>query len=285
VLPSGAEVEWHARLGSTNDRLRELALAGAPPFTGVIALEQTAGRGRRGRTWISAPGAGLWMSILIPAPPAGAPGASTLVTGLAAALAIEAVSGIPVGLKWPNDLFVQRRPGIPDIGKVGGVLCEMVSFGGGVRILAGLGINLRAPGDAGSGPRGSASSGSAPRDAVFPHTAAFLEEAAGRPIATEVVADRVLRELKELADPPPDRLEGALLRNWDARDLLKGRRVVPEFGSPGTVVGLEPDGSLRVSDERGRIERVAGGSVRVVDAGNGALHGGGGIPQHADDRS
>jgi BirA family transcriptional regulator, biotin operon repressor / biotin---[acetyl-CoA-carboxylase] ligase len=268
-------VEWHERLGSTNDRLRELALAGAPPFTGVIALEQTAGRGRRGRTWISAPGAGLWMSVLIPAPPAGAPGAATLVTGLAAALAIEAVSGVPVGLKWPNDLFVQRRPGIPDIGKVGGVLCEMVSSEGGIRILAGVGINLRAPEHAGS----------APPDSVPPDTAAFLEEAAGRPFATEFLADRVLRELKEVADPPPDRLEGALLRNWDARDLLKGRRVVPEFGPPGTVLGLDPDGSLRVSDERGRIERVAGGSVRVVGAGNGALQGNAGIPRLADDRS
>lgn len=250
------ETERHESIGSTSDRLRELARRGAAPFTAVLADRQTAGRGRGGRGWHSAPGSGLWISVLLPSPPGGAPGAASLAVGAAAALAVEAATGVEVGLKWPNDLLVRSTPAGPELGKVGGVLCETVRAPGGALVVVGVGINLRRPPEA--------------PDEAF-RAAAFLDEATGRPVGVEELAGALAGELRRLADPPPDRLEGELRRQWDQRDLLRGRAVRTETAPAGVAVGLGPDGALRVSDAAGRIHTVRAGSVRLEGEGPAAL--------------
>lgn len=127
--PSGrfADVRWFDELDSTNRLAADLARAGAPDGVVVGADHQTAGRGRRGRSWESRPGAALLVSaILRPAP-----ALVTLAAGVAAAEACEAVAGVRVALKWPNDLLL-------DGAKLGGILSELV---GGAAVV-GLGINL-----------------------------------------------------------------------------------------------------------------------------------------------
>lgn len=120
---------------STMDIARRLASLNFPEGTTVMAEEQLAGRGTKGRSWHSARGRGLYVSfILRPSPrnlnllPAAA--------GLAAAEAIQVLSGVRVSLKWPNDLVVREQ-------KLGGILCEAGSSGGkNSWTVAGIGINL-----------------------------------------------------------------------------------------------------------------------------------------------
>lgn len=122
-----SDVRWFTELDSTNRLAADLARAGAADELVVGADHQTAGRGRRGRTWESRPGAALLVSVVLrPAPPL-----ITLAAGVAAADACEAVAGVVTSLKWPNDVLV-------DGAKVGGILSELV----GDAAVVGLGVNL-----------------------------------------------------------------------------------------------------------------------------------------------
>lgn len=129
-----------ARVDSTNDRVRALVESaddGAPGPAVVVAAEQTAGVGRRGARWLSAPGDGLWFSLVVPAAPElpDAPPALALAARLATVLRGQ---GVPATVKWPNDLYLNE-------GKLGGLLIERCRLGGAVRWLAGVGVNWRPP--------------------------------------------------------------------------------------------------------------------------------------------
>ncbi len=232
-------VEAWTTLGSTNDRARALADAGAQAFTVVLAEAQSAGRGRRGRAWHSPPGSGLWMSVVLR--PAGGEAARRLLPllmGLAAARAVEtAAPGVRAGLKWPNDVQIGGR-------KVAGVLCEAA---GGDAVVAGVGMNVM----------GSAHAFPPELRAV----AVSVEEAWGAPPERAAVAGALVAEARRLVDPGVLRLEGELAREVEARDVLRGRAVRLEDGRAGVAAGLAPDGALLVERE-GRTERVLGGSVR-----------------------
>lgn len=137
-----AGVTWpHPHLlttvGSTNDRVLELAALGAVEGTSVVAEEQVAGRGRRDRTWVSPPGAGLWCSILVRAGdvPRDRWGLVPIAAGLAARAAIAA-EGVCALLKWPNDVVVDHADGLR---KVAGVL---VQAGQADALAVGIGINV-----------------------------------------------------------------------------------------------------------------------------------------------
>lgn len=141
-----ADVRWFAELDSTNRLAVDLARAGASDGVVVGADHQTAGRGRRGRTWESRPGASLLVSVVLRP----APALVTLAAGVAAAEACAAVAGAAVELKWPNDLLLGGA-------KLGGILSELV----GDAAVVGLGLNLAwAPAGAASlGPSGPLSGG------------------------------------------------------------------------------------------------------------------------------
>src|SRR5690606_35416900 len=125
----------------TNDRAAELAAAGAPEGTLVVAREQDAGRGRHGRVWASPPG-GLYFSLVLrPADPMPRRLPVALLGGLAAAEAIEEVTGLRAELKWPNDVMLDGR-------KVAGILGEMTRDEAGPRIVLGVGINAAPPPEA-----------------------------------------------------------------------------------------------------------------------------------------
>ncbi|MBW3533845.1 MAG: biotin--[acetyl-CoA-carboxylase] ligase [Gemmatimonadetes bacterium] len=234
-------LEVHPELPSTNDRARDLATSGAPPFTVVLADAQTAGRGRHGRPWHSPREGGLWMSVLVRSGEgAAARRLLPLLVGLAAARAVERTApGVRVGLKWPNDLQVSGR-------KLAGVLCEAAP--GGAMVVAGVGVNVR-------------------RDAALPvdvrATATSVEREAGAPADRVSLAGALLEELRRLLDTPVLRLEGDLAREVAERDVLRGRRVVLDDGRSGTSAGIGPDGALILEREGGR-ETVVAGSVRLA---------------------
>ncbi|MBK8231971.1 MAG: biotin--[acetyl-CoA-carboxylase] ligase [Candidatus Eisenbacteria bacterium] len=123
-----------ASVGSTQDELRLLAQAGAPEGTVVWAAEQTAGRGRGAHSWHSAPGLGLWVSLLLrPRVEVRRWPGLTPLFAVAASWAIESVAptGWRAAIKWPNDLFGSR-------GKLGGILAETAAGG----LIIGFGLDV-----------------------------------------------------------------------------------------------------------------------------------------------
>jgi BirA family biotin operon repressor/biotin-[acetyl-CoA-carboxylase] ligase len=218
--------------GSTNADLKALADQGAPAGTTLVAGTQTAGRGRLGRTWEMAPGAGLALSILLR--PALSLDRAPLAN-LAAAVATAEVCGPEYRIKWPNDVL-----GL-DGSKVAGILAEVEADGSAVRwIVVGLGINVS----------------DAP--VAYPHAGA-LEQIDGRPrdharLAAEIAAG-VLHAVDRLT-----RVPGEILGVWRARSATLGARVqVGEIR--GVAIGLDPDGALRVRDDQGAEHRIVSGDL------------------------
>ncbi|GKX28359.1 bifunctional ligase/repressor BirA [Vallitalea longa] len=133
----GNKIISYDSVDSTNQQAKKLALEGAGEGTVVIAEEQTAGKGRRGKNWVSPPKTGIWMSIIL-RPDIMPENASmlTLVAGLAVCKAIREITSLEASIKWPNDIVVSGK-------KICGLLTEMnseidyVNF-----VVVGIGINV-----------------------------------------------------------------------------------------------------------------------------------------------
>lgn len=137
----GRQLEAHDAIPSTNDEALRLARGGAPHGTLVLADRQTAGRGRRGRSWVSPAGVNLYLSIILrpPLPPQRAPELVPVVA-VAAAETLRA-HGVDAGIKWPNDLEIDGR-------KVAGILTELSANADRIHfVVVGIGINVNLHGD------------------------------------------------------------------------------------------------------------------------------------------
>lgn len=245
-------LELYGVAPSTNDIARELAEAGAPEGTAVLADHQTAGRGRGGRPWLTPPGRALLLSIVLrPAVPAGedaTPGVLPLLVGLAVARAIGRVARIRAGIKWPNDVV------LPGGGKVAGILCE-AALGGSARgyVVAGIGINV------------------AQTAADFPPElrgrATSLLIATGREVSRAALAGRVIAEVLRLAAHGARPLDDALLADLRRRDVLRGHAVTVDGRRAGTAQGIAADGSLLVRDGHGSpAVAVRSGTIRLAES-------------------
>lgn len=237
-------LEVHARLDSTNDCARRIARAGAPSFSVVIADEQTRGRGREGRRWLSPAGAGLWMTVVLVARPSGHPTVPLLV-GIAAARALEQVCpDLRAEIEWPNDLIVAGR-------KVGGILCESWDNDAGSRGMAiGTGINI------------------SQRAEDFPpelrDRASSLCAMGATSVSRPALAGALLARMRALLTPEPVALEGALYRELARRDALAGSAVVLGNGETGTARGISSEGALLFEESGGRMREIRSGSVRAL---------------------
>jgi BirA family biotin operon repressor/biotin-[acetyl-CoA-carboxylase] ligase len=240
-------VHLYERIGSTNDAARALAETGAVHGTVVLAEEQTAGRGRGGRAWSSAPGLGIWMSVVARPATLPAPGLLPILVGLAAAEALDPfIRPATTQVKWPNDLWIGGR-------KLAGILCEAHwEEGAPAGVVVGIGLNvLHAPGDFPAEVRDTATSmriaagWSAPRDEVAGALAAAVARALAR---------------------APAQLSGASLAALRGRDALEGRAVRVTGAEPvaGTALGVSPAGALLVRTADGRLRTITAGTVRLA---------------------
>jgi BirA family biotin operon repressor/biotin-[acetyl-CoA-carboxylase] ligase len=222
------------RLPSTQDELHRLAAAGAPAGTVVVASEQEAGRGSRGRRWASLPG-GLWLSFLCRPREAVGVEVLSLRVGLATAEALAQLGGLPpIALKWPNDLMLDDR-------KVGGILGEARWQGESLAWVAvGLGLNVQ---------------NALPAAVRTPP----CRLADWRPdLEPDHLLPPLLARLAPLAESGTG-LTGAELEAFARRDWLAGRELAAPV--PGRASGIAPDGCLRVTLPDGRMVDVSSGSV------------------------
>jgi BirA family transcriptional regulator, biotin operon repressor / biotin---[acetyl-CoA-carboxylase] ligase len=225
-------------VSSTMDLLHGLAADGAEAGTVVVAGEQTGGRGSRGRGWQSPPG-GLWLSALFRPRVSAGVELFGLRIGLAVADAIEALGpGVPVRIKWPNDLMVGDR-------KLGGILCEARWQGESIAwVVAGVGINV---------------ANSIPADLAGIATA-LADHLTG--VTPDLVEPEVTTRLRAL-DPASERLGPAELAGLRHRDWLRGRRL--RGPAPGQAAGISEEGALLVRADSGATIAVRAGTVELDD--------------------
>jgi BirA family biotin operon repressor/biotin-[acetyl-CoA-carboxylase] ligase len=247
----GRDVRLLESVPSTNSVLRDLAKAGAPEGTVVIADGQTAGHGRLGKSWFSPPGVNLYASVLFrpPIPLREVPGFS-FIASLALGDAIAA-EGLAPAIKWPNDVLVDRK-------KVAGTLVECASSGTQVDyVILGVGVNLNVT---------SAALHAALGDAA--RAAGSLAEAAGHEIDRNAFAAGFLNFLDQWAAIFAARGPAPVLLAWKDRDILTGRRVqVRGTGEAydGRVLGVDREGYLVLREPRGARRRVLTGEIRLAD--------------------
>lgn len=235
------DVQVVAATGSTNADLVVQARDGAAAGLVLVAEEQTAGRGRLGRSWTSPARSGLTFSVLLrPVGPPARLGWLPLLTGLAVAESVSRLAGLDVRLKWPNDLLVGER-------KLGGILAERV----GTAVVVGLGLNVTAVGQELPGPWATS---------LAAESAACIDR---DPILVAVLrrlAERVAAWDRASADPE-------LRLAYTQRCASLGRTVRAELPGGRVVAGiarsLDPQGRLVVETDCGPEPLSAGDLVHL----------------------
>lgn len=239
-------------LPSTNTEAASQALKGAAEGLCIVALEQTAGRGRLQRQWLSPAGAGLYLSIVLR--PKIEIGVWPLITLMAAVVvrdALLAAYAVETDIKWPNDILVGDQ-------KLCGILAETIDTDRGRAVIVGIGINLNAVAlplaRGNSATSVEAVTGSAPDPEELLHALFHLLE-------------KHYGVLQSAAGPEE------IVRAWCARSsYASGKRVRISSAAEtleGLTRGLESDGALRVETDGGEIKTFRTGDVTTVrPAGN-----------------
>ncbi len=229
---------------STMDIARSEAQDGASHGTIVFAEEQTAGRGRFGRSWTSPPGANLYLTLIL-RPPLERLRSLSMIAPLAVCLAVEDVTGVSAQIKWPNDVIVGGR-------KLSGILVESEVSGDDVRFaLVGIGVNVNLDVDAADEIRDIATS---------------LMRERGRPVSREATLVGLLNHFEQLYESP----SSEVVKAWRTRLETLGRRVTVTAGDQsyeGIAEDVNERGSLvlRLSDGSSMTFEAAEVSLREPD--------------------
>ena len=257
-----ADVRWVAETGSTNADGMALLRDGAPEGIVLVADHQTAGRGRRDRTWEAPPEAGLLVSIVL-RPPAAVVDACSMAVAVAATEALEDVAGVAARVKWPNDLVWPGDGSAPDR-KLAGILAEAdwpagSTHDAGYRppragerlgVVVGIGINVAWGG---------------PPPEELTDLAVTCEEVAGRAPDREDLLIALLQRLDAWYGPLVDGGGAGPVREaWRARSATLGRQVRVDLGRDdlvGTAVDVTDEGHLVVETLEGERRTVAVGDV------------------------
>ncbi|MGD8387150.1 MAG: biotin--[acetyl-CoA-carboxylase] ligase [Desulfobacteraceae bacterium] len=231
---------------STNTRARELANRGIPEGTLVVAEEQTAGRGRKGRVWHSPEKGGIYLSLILrpKISPLEAP-KITLLAGIAAAESILSLADIDVHIKWPNDILIGKR-------KVAGVLTEIASDLDEVsHVVTGLGINANVR--------------EFPAELQDVATSLALE--IGRPVDRAALVRAFLERYEHYYTIFLQGRTNTILERWKALSRTLGSRIAVEISGKritGMARDIERDGSLILETPDGKTHRVFSGDLETV---------------------
>jgi BirA family transcriptional regulator, biotin operon repressor / biotin---[acetyl-CoA-carboxylase] ligase len=241
-----ADIKYFDSIGSTNDEALVWAANDARDLSVVIADEQTSGRGRLNRKWLTPAGTALAVSLILRPTPEEKPHLSRTV-GLAALAIAESLRarGLPTQIKWPNDVLIAGN-------KVAGILTESVWTGEEVDcVVIGMGVNVL--------------TGSVPPSEQLQFPATSLETELGYSLDRVEVLHDILAKLIELRS---QMTTDEFLMRWEASLALRDEQIQVETGNnvppvTGQIEGLESDGSLRLRNEHGEIMTVRFGDVRL----------------------
>ena len=239
----GQTVHWFEEVASTNDLARELADEGAEHGEVVIAESQTAGRGRRGRSWASPPGRNLYVSVVLrPELPPSRAAELTLLTSVAVCQAVRE-AGVPAAIKWPNDVLVRGR-------KLAGVLTEMAADPEQVQwVVVGAGVNVNATAE------------DFPDELRDAATSLRIER--GEPVPRALFAAAVLTALEDWLDVHAAEGFAPVRAAWRQMSDTLGRAVRVRSGESeivGTAEDVDEAGALLVRSSGG-LQRVIAGDV------------------------
>jgi len=263
-LPLG-DIRYYQSTSSTNDQAARWIEEGATDMSLVVADQQTAGRGRMGRTWHTPPGAALAFSLIM-FPKQDDPYVlprHTALGALAVGDALHSLYGFMPKIKWPNDVLLERR-------KVSGVLVEAQWSGGELAaLILGVGINV-AP-------------ASVLKDSQLRFPAVCIEDVLGRKVDRAELLHNVLEKILEWR---PRLSTQAFLQAWEERLAFRGEWIqvfpghspgkdglprdmegLPAPVNEGEIIGLAPDGSLRLRTRTGEVVIIHVGEVRLGPAG------------------
>lgn len=243
---AGRNVVFYEITDSTNVQAKRLAEQGAAQGTLVVAEEQTAGRGRRGRDWRSPAGSNIYFTLLLrPEYTTDCASMVTLVMALAVREAVQEICGTDAGIKWPNDVVVGGK-------KVTGILTEMSLEGMEIQhVVIGVGINVK--------------------EQTFPaeiaDKATSLEEAAGKPVSRAALLQKIMEHFEVDYEKFLQTKDLSLLKQGYNEALVNlGREVrvldpAGEYG--GTALGINEKGELLVRTADGSVKEVYAGEVSV----------------------
>jgi BirA family biotin operon repressor/biotin-[acetyl-CoA-carboxylase] ligase len=243
-------LESFASVDSTNTYLMSEPAPEPGRFRVAIAGEQTKGRGRHNREWVSKPGAGLYLSFAytFSSLPAHLPGLTlALGVGIIDSLVLLGIHG--VSLKWPNDIVAQD-------GKLGGILTEVQSNSAvGAAVIAGIGLNIDLPDDIDV-------------DAGWAHRPVDMNSVMDNPPAIDELAAGIIESMFQTYVGFEQEGFGSFVDDWRKHDWLLGRSVTvdtPERQISGTAAGVDHDGALLV-ERNGSQTRILSGSIVLAGA-------------------
>lgn len=245
----GRLVEYRETVGSTNDLAKEMARHGAPEGLLVLADQQTAGKGRLGRSWATPPGAAIAMSLVLrpDLAPHEAP-RITLAAAVAVARAVREVAGLAAGIKWPNDVQVGGR-------KLCGILTEMeaemdrIAF-----VVLGIGLNVTLRREQ--------------MDPAFRDTATSLALEGAAEVRRAALVQAILARFEGAYDHLLGGRFSVVLDQWRALSVTLGQavRVLGLDGQvtvEGVAEAVDEEGALLVRDGAGEVHRVLSGEVSL----------------------
>jgi BirA family biotin operon repressor/biotin-[acetyl-CoA-carboxylase] ligase len=240
----GKKIYHFFKIDSTNRVALELAQAGEAEGAVILAEEQTAGRGRAGRSWLSEKAAGIYVTLVLrpKLAPVQAP-LLTMMAGLSAHTAVQAVSGLEVDLKWPNDLLINGK-------KVGGILTEMMAEPNQVRyVIVGIGLNVNQE----------------KFPAELAGVATSLRATSGKAQSRLELLVLLLREFETDYNRFLREGSASIVERFEAlSSYARGKRVRVTSGDEvfvGMTAGLGPEGLLKVRREDGQVVTVIAGDV------------------------
>ncbi len=249
-LPAGWSLTSAGSVTSSSDLARDFLASGPLRAEGqaFLAAEQTKGRGRLGRSWVSKPGDGLYLSVILePRRPRHDWPTLSFVTALAVLQAVEQLCPpLSLQLKWPNDLLLGD-------GKLGGLLLETE----GERLIVGIGVNLA----------------NAPRIKGASHPPTDLASHCQELPATDNLARQILTSLHSLYQLWKDCGPAPLLARWQDRAGIVGRQLkvrLPDRQLDGICTGLGPDGRLGLQMADSSHVDISAGEVQLMGEGHAA---------------
>ena len=241
------EIHHYPTTDSTNTRAREYARAGCPDGSLVVAEHQSSGRGRKGRSWFSPPGTGIYATLVL-RPPLAPEHAPMLTLGAAVAIAeaLREHAGIDAAIKWPNDVLVGGR-------KIAGILTEMVGDVDSVEFAAlGFGLNVNLP--------------AARVPAGIRDTATSVQIETGQPTDRLALLVHCLTAFDSVYELIRRHRLGEILSRWRELSNFVGRRVRVDTiagRERGVVSDIGPEGALILQTDDGRHHRILSGDVTV----------------------